>query len=264
MHEEYRLRKKYGIDLEWLPAREVKEKFDLDAPAGILSKTGAQVDPFRLTHELIHDSIRNGLQIYENTSIVSIGHLKKGIKLTTSDGFGIHCKKLVIASGYESQNYLNKKVEKFNSTFAIISEPLAQEMFWYNNCLIWETSKPYLYLRTTPDHRIIIGGKDEEFSNPLLRDKIIPQKTKALERAFSRLFPRIRFRTDYQWAGTFASTRDGLPYIGPVPEHPHTFFSLGFGGNGITYSVIAAQMITDVLSGRRNKNMDLFSFARLS
>ena len=28
--------------------------------------------------------------------------------------------------------------------------------------LIWESSDPYLYLRTTADDRIICGGEDEE------------------------------------------------------------------------------------------------------
>ncbi|WP_350340223.1 FAD-binding oxidoreductase [Paraflavitalea speifideaquila] len=90
----------------------------------------------------------------------------------------------------------------------------------------------------------------------------MPRKTKQLETSFARLFPQIPFRTDFAWAGTFASTRDGLPYIGHIPERPHTWFALGFGGNGITFSLIAAQIISDLLSGKNNTNSKLFGFNR--
>jgi glycine/D-amino acid oxidase-like deaminating enzyme len=33
-------------------------------------------------------------------------------------------------------------------------------------------------------------------------------------------------------------TKDGLPYIGKHPNFPSAYFVLGFGGNGITFSVI--------------------------
>ena len=88
------------------------------------------------------------------------------------------------------------------------------------------------------------------------------QKAKNLERSFAKLFPGLSFKTDFKWAGTFASTKDGLPYIGSIPQRPHTYFALGFGGNGITFSVIAANIIKDLLSGKKNTDADIFSFDR--
>jgi glycine/D-amino acid oxidase-like deaminating enzyme len=128
--------------------------------------------------------------------------------------------------------------------------------------LIWETATPYLYLRTTNDNRILIGGKDIPFTNPVKRDRLINQKTKTLERSFTKLFPEIGFKTDFKWAGAFASTKDGLPYIGSIPQKPHTYFALGFGGNGITFSAIAANIIRDLLAGKKNADAGIFSFDR--
>jgi glycine/D-amino acid oxidase-like deaminating enzyme len=174
----------------------------------------------------------------------------------------VEAKQLVIACGYESQQYLPKKIEKLYSTYSIISEPLYTKDFWHQNALIWETANPYLYMRPTADQRILVGGKDDAFYNPSKRDANLPRKTKQLENSFSKLFPHIPFRTDFAWAGTFASTKDGLPYIGSIPERPHTWFALGFGGNGITFSLIAAQIISDLLSGKNNANSKLFTFDR--
>jgi len=153
-------------------------------------------------------------------------------------------------------------VEQLSSTYAVISERFAGSEFWYENALIWETATPYLYMKVTPDNRIVIGGKDVPLSNPERRDALLPSKAKQLQHSFEKLFPFIPFRIDFQWAGTFSNTKDGLPFIGSIPERPHTYFALGFGGNGITFSQIAAQLICDQFLGKKNPDIGLFSFNR--
>ena len=91
---------------------------------------------------------------------------------------------------------------------------------------------------------------------------MLPDKTTSLERTFKKLFPALNFKTDFQWAGTFASTKDGLPFIGAIRQRPHTWFALGFGGNGITFSAIAAVIIKDMLKGQKNRDGEIFKFDR--
>jgi glycine/D-amino acid oxidase-like deaminating enzyme len=128
--------------------------------------------------------------------------------------------------------------------------------------MLWNTAQPYLYLRETPDDRIIIGGRDEAFYNPAKRDKLISRKSNLLVRDYHRLFPDTPFRSEFSWTGTFGTTADGLPFIGAHPRFRNSYFALGFGGNGITFSVIAAAMIRDVLTGKKNRDKKLFSFER--
>jgi glycine/D-amino acid oxidase-like deaminating enzyme len=64
-------------------------------------------------------------------------------------------------------------------------------------------------------------------------------------------------------AGTFGETKDGLGYVGIPKGYENTYFILGFGGNGITFGLIAAEMLKDMLLSREVKNQDLFSFDRL-
>ena len=63
-------------------------------------------------------------------------------------------------------------------------------------------------------------------------------------------------------AGTFGETKDGLGYIGPSAEIPRTLFALGFGGNGITFSVIAAQILRDMITAKKNTDVEIFRFNR--
>jgi glycine/D-amino acid oxidase-like deaminating enzyme len=261
--EEFNLRNLHGISTtEWLDSKEIEEKFGLKKSGGILSSDGAEVDPFKLTHLLIKSHWKKNLKLFDNTKVIHIQHKKRGVVVKTDTGFEIHAKKLVIACGYESQKYLPKKIEVQKSTYAIVSEVINEKNLWYKNALIWETAEPYLYLRKTADHRILIGGKDDDFYNPKKRDAALFYKARKLEEEFHQMFPDIRFKTDYQWAGTFCGTKDGLPYIGSIPERPHTYFALGFGGNGITFSVIASQIIADLIFNRKNEDQVLFSFNR--
>lgn len=262
LQQEYQLRKQIGIDLNYLDSQEIENKFGFTKEAGLLSAAGAQADAYEITHALLKTAQSNGLQVYDNTEVKDITHHPKHITLTTADGLVIKAKKLVIAAGYESLKYIPKKIATLHTTYAIVSEPFEQSHFWYKNALIWETADPYLYMRTTPDHRILIGGKDVGFTNVNKRKDSLPAKTKALEHSFQQLLPHLPFKTDFEWAGTFATTKDGLPYIGTLPGLNNTYFALGFGGNGITFSVIAAEIITDLLTGKSNKQAKLFSFNR--
>ncbi len=128
--------------------------------------------------------------------------------------------------------------------------------------MIWETARPYCYLRATSDERILIGGKDSKFATDHRQDRLVKNKTRQLERRLKRMFPETETETAYAWAGTFGMTSDGLAYIGRSPEWTNAYFALGYGGNGITMSVIAADLIVDDYLGRVNPDARIFAFDR--
>jgi glycine/D-amino acid oxidase-like deaminating enzyme len=76
------------------------------------------------------------------------------------------------------------------------------------------------------------------------------------------LFPTIDLKPTCAWAGTFAETDDGLPYIGPARQFLRGYFALGYGGNGIVFGLIAARIICDLFLGRQNRDAALFGFDR--
>lgn len=73
-----------------------------------------------------------------------------------------------------------------------MTKPLDHLPKWHERSLIWETARPYLYFRTTPDNRIIAGGKDEPLTDPERRDiRVLSQGQRLLEE-LEALFPEIR------------------------------------------------------------------------
>jgi glycine/D-amino acid oxidase-like deaminating enzyme len=109
---------------------------------------------------------------------------------------------------------------------------------------------------------VILGGEDEPIVDPDRRDALIDWKMQRLLDKFSRLCPGVHLDPEFVWAGTFAQTPDGLPFIGVAKDWPGCYFALGYAGNGITFSVVASQIIRDCLVGRANPDAELFRFDR--
>jgi glycine/D-amino acid oxidase-like deaminating enzyme len=263
LQEEFAARKKYGFRVSYLEAEDLFLKTGINAPAAILSDDAAQTDAYLLTHHLHNNNRDKGLEVFDRTTISKIIHHKRSVEMKTNEGFVIHCKKLVYATGYEVVQYIDKPIVKLLSTYAVASESLSPSFTpWKKNMLLWNTAHPYLYLRTTSDNRVIIGGRDEEFYSPAKRDALIKKKTKKLTADFRKLFPDVPFVPEFSWTGTFGSTKDGLPYIGTYKKLPNSYFALGFGGNGITFSIIAAEIISKIIKGIRCRDEEVFSFER--
>ncbi len=261
--KELLIRQQQGIKADYVSGEELERDFGFSAAGAIYSYQAAQVDPYGFTHAMLQYSISRGVRVFDRTPVPHIDHRENSVVLTTEDKFTIHTGKLIYANGYEVSTMVSRKIVKLNSTYATISEnPDAKKIYWKENALMWSSATPYLYIRTTNDGRLLIGGRDENFFNPEKRDALLEKKKKQLVRDFNRMLPHIPFIAEYSWAGTFGSTEDGLPYIGTLPEKPNGFFSLGFGGNGITFGQIGARMITDMILGKKNEDIELFSFDR--
>lgn len=248
-----------GIDVMWVDEASLHNDFGIDRPAAILSRDAAQVDVYRLTHALLQQA--PDLRVFDRTEAVQIDASDTGVTMRTDAGFTVQAGHLVFATGYESQQYLTQPVAKLTSTYALVSEPMVTPA-WLQDTLVWEHASPYFYLRSTEDGRLMMGGEDEPFRDPRRRDRLIGTKVKRLVKKCDTLLPNMTVTPAFAWAGTFGETEDGLAYIGNVPEWPRAFFALGYGGNGITFSLLAAEIIRDALLGRRNGCASLFAFDR--
>lgn len=263
IEKEYEIRKKHNLPVKFLNSKELKQMYGIDAPGALFNKESAQIDAYQAAITLLDYHMKKDiLKVYTHTEVDKWIETTKGYELETTKGQTIKCKYVVIAAGFEAGKFLPEQVMQLTSTYVIISQPLSPQYLWKNRSLIWETKDPYLYIRTTKDNRIIVGGEDEEFKDPVKRDDLLREKAVTLEKKMKRLFPKIPFITDMAWCGTFSSTKDGLPYIGTWPGRDRMFFTLGYGGNGITFSMNAAQMIRNKLQGKADPREAIFGFRR--
>jgi glycine/D-amino acid oxidase-like deaminating enzyme len=258
---EYETRKKHGFDVKWLNTHDLN-KIGLNAFAAIESKSGAVIDPYQLAQDLLHYCRERGMLIFDRTDIVSLKkHLKK-IQAFTNTKCTIKADHVIHCTGYESVEMLSNTIVDLKSTYVTISESYPNLPNPFKDTIYWNTSDPYQYFRGTTDGRIIIGGADEEFKDAERRDKLLPDKEQLLLKQFSNFFPNIRFEPDYSWAGTFGETKDGLPYFGKLDSKKNEHYVLGFGGNGITFSVLGMNSILSSLDNLSHPDLEYYKFKR--
>ncbi|MCD2422859.1 FAD-binding oxidoreductase [Niabella pedocola] len=262
LREEYAMRDQYQLGVSWLPAAAIAQRYQLQTAGGILSATAASMDAYRFTHELFHKNRQRGLRVYDQTEIAAIDYQASGVQVELANGCRVRGKKIVFCSGYETVAMIPEKTARLFSTFACVSEAGVQLSPELKELLIWNTEKPYIYMRTTDDNRLLVGGGDSPFNSGAFRERIKERKTKLLMEKLDRFMPDITFVDDFSWAGCFGSTRDGLPYIGQHEKYPNAYFVLGFGGNGITFSIQGMELILKLLRNEADPLLPLYRFGR--
>ncbi|HEY7976841.1 MAG TPA: FAD-binding oxidoreductase [Rhizomicrobium sp.] len=259
LEKEMKARHRAGLPGEYLDAKRLREVFDIDRTGAIFSPGVASANPVALTQGLLRRAIRDGVSLYSPVEITDVLATPHGVILDTGKHF-IEAKHAVFCTGYELLKGLPRKGTKITSSWAIASRPHAKLPRWLANTLIWEAADPYLYMRATPDGRLIVGGEDEEIDLPSYRARSIAHKTARLVAKAKKLIPGLEFTLSRQWTGAFGESEDGLPIIDRVPDMPNCIAVMGFGGNGTIYSKIASEIVPTLLRGRPDKDADIFRF----
>jgi glycine/D-amino acid oxidase-like deaminating enzyme len=262
MRREFELRRAHGFDCDWMTAHDITSRYSFTGAAAIATRGTAEIDCHQFAHRLLEAAANAGARICCQSPVVTMSPDQTGVTLVTAGGATVRARHAVAASGYEASEHLARHTGDLQSTWVLVTEPLLDFSGWRDRCLIWETARPYIYVRSTDDGRLLIGGEDEPSAEAHRDPAHFDAKMNALTRRAEAMFPRIPIRPAYCWAGTFATTVDGLPYIGEIPECPNVWYTLGYGGNGITFSAIAAVLIRDTYLGRDNPDAKLFGFTR--
>lgn len=263
LKKEFEVRKKAGFEVTWLEPVQIQKKFGFQNTfGGILSKQGASIDAFKFAHELLELNHQKGLKIFDKTEMKSIEYFKGYNLVSTTNGPKIKAKKVIYCIGYESKNMIRENFVDLKSTYAIVSEIDQNKFKNLANTLVWNTDEPYMYLRTTDDGRLLIGGGDEDFYDAVKRDALLNIKEREIVKAFKKIKPQEEWYTDFVWAGTFGETKDGLPYIGTHKKFKNSYFVLGFGGNGITFSVMGMEMVSLFMKNKKHPLSRYFKFGR--
>jgi glycine/D-amino acid oxidase-like deaminating enzyme len=263
LRDEFEMRKKHGLDVDWFAPGDLADACGFSAPAALRSRPAAVLDPFRFTHALFERLHRRGVRIHDRTTVERCSRAGNALVLRTGRGATVRADWVVIAAGYETQAFLPARAARNRSTYALVTEPVATWPAHLRDCVVWETARPYLYLRSTEEGRLIVGGGDDAIDIPARRDKRIARKTEKLLNRINRMFPGLEWECGFAWAGTFAETADGLPYFGSHPElDERILFAMAYGGNGITFSALGAEIIACAVRGKIHPDGVLFGFSR--
>jgi glycine/D-amino acid oxidase-like deaminating enzyme len=261
MAEEGRHRRRAGLPSAFLTRAELGGLTKLDRETALISEGSAEVNPVQLTKGLLSRAQSRGGRVFAPVQLADVVASSGKVAMMTADSVELEAKALVFATGYELADGVPIDGHRRTSTWAFATPPQPTAI-WGSAELIWEASDPYLYIRSTSDGRVVVGGEDEDVTDAAARDARLPTKVAVLQEKTKALLPWLNVTADFAWAGTFGESENGLPSIGPVPDMPNCYAVLGYGGNGITFGVLAAQIIAQRLCGRPDPDEPLFAFGR--
>ncbi len=124
-----------------------------------------------------------------------------------------------------------------------------------------DTVDPYHYLRVDSmgkKDRVLIGGEDHRSDIHIDDEKCFI----ALNEYTEKILGDIPYTVEKRWKGPIIESIDGLAWIG-AHERENMFYATGFSGNGMTYSMIAARIITDAIAGKKNPYAAIYRTDRI-
>jgi glycine/D-amino acid oxidase-like deaminating enzyme len=248
-----------GLESAYVGPAGLRERFGIDRTGAIVSQGSASADPARLAAGLLRRAQKAGATVYSRVEVLEAASDPDGVTLLTDAGHAVRARSVVFCCGYEFPKGVPTPGATVISTWALASKPRQRCPAWLRDTLVWEASDPYLYFRMGGDGRLIVGGEDEADPDAHADQAKLKRKCETIVRKLHALLPGVEFEVDYSWAGAFGESATGLPSIAPVPDMDHAWAVMGFGGNGITYSVIASQVVSTALRGGADPDADLYA-----
>lgn len=253
-------REEAGIAARLLGPAELRSDYAIDRTGAILSDISASANPAQLTAGLLRHTSGAGAEIVSHLEITDLRNLGDEVVVATAQGKILSARNVVFCTGYEFLKSLESPKHQIISTWALASRKGIDLPDWLKSHIVWEASDPYLYLRTDRDGRLIAGGEDEESPTSYLSEGKLFAKQDAIRCKIESLLGIDIGEPEYRWAAAFGTTTTGLPLIGAVPGMRNVYAIMGFGGNGITFSQIAAEIIAAAVNGGKDPDADLFRF----
>ncbi|MDD3347827.1 FAD-dependent oxidoreductase [Oscillibacter sp.] len=200
----------------------------------------AQFHPLKFLY-----GISRGLPIFENTFV---DKLDETTALTKNGS--IRAKKIIVATHYP---FLNSHGLYFMKLYQKRSHVIAFENAPDLGCTIEDVGENGFYLRNYND-LLLIGGGDHRTGKQ-------GGSFRAVREFAARNFPKAREK--YVWANQDCVSLDGIPYIGPYsPGLENVYVASGFNLWGMTTSMIASDILTDAVLGRKNPYAEAFDPGR--
>lgn len=285
----------FGGHAEYLEREDIdKNLLILNPLAAIRFKNQAQFNSYKYTIELAKVCKNLGANIYENTKVVDVRNEKDYYYLETEDGYKIKAKYLVITTKYPIINMPGFYFMKmYQSTSYGISIPVKEKLF---DGMYITSTNPKVSLRMAKvDNNIIKDVVDGNIENYAKQDKEnrkrvkekqnskidneyvlivvgadhktgektdLSNSYKKLENIAKQIYPQGK--VENYWNTEDCITLDKIPYIGKYSNMwENAYVATGFNKWGITTSNIAANIITDMIIGRKNRYEDIFISTRV-
>ena len=261
LRHEYETLLHHGFPVEFWTTEELEKHLPFTKPAALITGKDAEVNPYRFVMGIIQYLREHGVDIFEHTEVNRTEENQEELVLHTSRG-SLSADHVIFCTGYEASGTGKNIGATINRSYAIATEPIEDLSSWWERALIWETNRPYFYLRTTNDNRIVAGGLDEDLPEAPQSQEVIDKHGKRIASEIKNLFPGLEIDISHAWGASFGESLDNMPYIGFAPGKNRTLYLLGYGGNGTVYSMLGSLILKDLILGEPNRDAEIVKLDR--
>ena len=266
LERELRERRRAGVRGRWVSSATLRRLTGITGEGAIVTPGNAEVDPLKACRGFMTAAVVRGAKVFERSPVRRITRSAGGVGVHTAGGV-IQAQHVVVATGYATKDF-KPLVGRFRlmDTFVIATRRLPARIrrtLFEHSAMLWDTDRPYHYLRWTDDGRLIAGGEDVRHRSDRGAAARLAVGRKKLMAYVACVYPALADeRPEYAWEGLFAETSDGLPLVGAHRRYPGHLFALGYGGNGMTASFLAAQLLLARYRQDPDPREPLFAFNR--
>jgi glycine/D-amino acid oxidase-like deaminating enzyme len=266
MNKDYKARTGAGLDASLVSARAVKAETALDAAAGLRSREGATLDPYRACIGLAAAAAERKAQLFERSLVRRITFTRKDATVFTADG-SIDTRRIVVATGLPAGQFQSlARHFWFHTSFLALTAPIPakiRKLLGERKMVVRDSATPPHLVRWVGDDRLLVEGADAAVVPPRIRDKTAIQRTGQLMYELSTLYPDVSgIEPAYGWMSDYARTEDGLPYIGTHRNFPHHVFAFGNSSHSVTGAYLASRILLRHCSGEMDPADAAFGFHR--
>lgn len=258
--DEYNALKRYGFPAEYVTDEQLKTEYGINKYNALITHEDAEINPYIFVNELVkYAHTHYNLHCVEHCELTSYKAYDDIVECELTDK-KVLAQHLIMTTGY-AKNEITKKYirrEAFVASYAVVTKPTD---IWKDKVMIWESARPYLYIRHVPGNRVLIGGLDES-TDKIPSKRHINKRGKQLMKAFNKLFPNIEVEMDYAYGARFGETKDGKPFIGKLKDNAEVYGLYGYGGNGTVYSSFGSKLLLDMVDGKYNPLSEIFKLKR--
>lgn len=267
LRREFEARRAAGLDVTWMTAAKLNERYRLSADGGIRTSAGLHVDPFRACLGLAAAAEKNGVRIYDRSPVRRVKWRRKDVELKTPGGT-IRAQTVIVATGYPASPWGSlARHFKRQTRYAVLTPPLRaaeRRIFGRGDAILRDQGVPPHVLGVSKDGRVIFAGADQHPVPTRHRAKTVVQRTGQLMYELSRIYPPISgLQPEYGWDIPYTEPVDGVPFIGPHRNFPHHLFALGAGPSGLALGFQASRILLGYHTGAIERAWEPLAFTRL-
>ncbi len=249
------MRTQFGYATRMVSAEELRREWcdEREAAGAMFEAEGVGIHPLKLTYGLIRKARGLGVRLHPGSPVQG-WTTSNGVHHLRTPGGTVRAQRVAVCTGGYTGQQLNPLLK--NKLMPILSNSAVTRVLTENELeacnfrsqtFMTDTRTLRFYYRLLNDNRLQIGSRSAIAG----ADAEEPEHLRLLTDAIARKFPPLAgIAIDHSWWGWVDVSHDMMPRITRPDPKQAIWYSLGYGGNGVSFSTQAGRRLAERIVGK--------------